>query len=528
MQFLKHYFLIKTFKIFSVSVGSWIFATTSFAQDSLQTNRPVIFTKPTELNWRSITWPSVNYVRIPIDGGAAIYTLPSESALKFKINLVFPSNVYSLKQEERTAFGALTDLLVFGGSGNMSYDAFQNYITEHGINLKTGLTPQGQLFITADALSTDFPKVIELIANVILKPRFERNALPLWKQQATDSFRKLLDSNTPDKQMRFIDQQAIELIFGKTHYFATAIARNSPKKINAVTYDKIKEIYAKVVSKNGLNLFVSGNFNQKDIESIKKLVTKIPYKEPSITTWLPSRDVVENTMHSIRTEIVTKADMSQSLISLRYYFPKLGKLNSLEQVQFTILEEIFSATGGVVGNDRFSKALRADSGISYSPHAFFNATYLYPNTDVGMFALSFQSPNERVAEAVQIATKTWNEFIEKGVNQEELDNTRTSLMNRMLATEQTIFNKSDELMLQINKGLLPNINPIEMALSKLDKQRSLNEINAILKKLRQEAVFPVLIIMGNPPEQQIELIKKIDNIKIININKLEALTKHYF
>jgi diphthamide synthase subunit DPH2 len=67
-----------------------------------------------------------------------------------------------------------------------------------------------------------------------------------------------------------------------------------------------------------------------------------------------------------------------------------------------------------------------------------------------------------------------------------------------------------------------------MALSKLDKQRSLNEINAILKKLRQEAVFPVLIIMGNPPEQQIELIKKIDNIKIININKLEALTKHYF
>ena len=152
---------------------------------------------------------------------------------------------------------------------------------------------------------------------------------------------------------------------------------------------------------------------------------------------------------------------------------------------------------------------------------------LFPNTDVGMFNLSFQSPNERLAEAVQLATKTWNDFIKNGISQEELDNTRTALINRMLASELTVFNKSDEVMNQINKGLLPSINPIEFYLAKLDKQRNLKNINDTLKKLSQENIVPVLVIMGNPSQQQINQLIKIENIDIVALTDLNAITKPY-
>ncbi|KAB8032195.1 M16 family metallopeptidase [Fluviispira multicolorata] len=512
-------------KNLTLFILSCSFFTNSFAQDSLQSKRPSVVVKPLQLDWRSIKWPSVNYTRTPVDGGAAIYSLHSTSALKFKLTFIFPGGVYTFPQVERTAFGAFADLITLGGFGDLNFDQIQNYTTEYGINIRTSVTPYGQFVITADALSQDFPRLLALINNMVLKPKFEKNALDLWKQQAIDSFKNLIDSNTLDKQFRFVDLEATALAFGKDHYIAKAIERSSPSVVNKVTYDQIKNIYAKTITRNGLNVSISGSFSQKDFDSLRQFIGKIPYLEPSIKTWYPSRKMNESNSKKIRTEIITKPDMTQCNISLRYYYPKLGKLNSIETTQFDLLEEIFSSTGGVIGNDRFSKAMRADSGISYSPHAYFNDTLLFPNTDVGVFNLNFQSPNERLAEAIKLATQTWNKFIKDGISQDELDNSRTSLINRMLASESTVFNKSDEIMSQVIKGQLPSVNPIEFTLAKLEKQHYANALNETLKKLSSSEIVPVLVIMGNPNAEQINLLKKIDELDLIGVKDLTSLTK---
>ncbi len=496
------------------------------AQD-LQSKRPVIFSKPIELDWHGISWPSVNYLRTPIDGGAAIYSLDDETNLKFKINIILPGGVYTLAKEDRPAFGAMVDLLLLGGSGNYSYDELENYTSENGINIRTTILASGQIMLSADALNTDFAKVVDLLRNIILKPRFDSTSLPLWKQRAKDSFKNLLDFNTFDKQYRLIEQQANSILFGKDHYLSTIIERSSPESIEKITLEKVKELNKKSISKNGLNVFLAGSYSTTDFEKLKKLIIEIPHLNPQIRTWLPTKEIEQEKVNKIRTVIISKPEMSQSNISLRYYFPKIGKLNSIEMTQFDILEEIFSSNGGIVGNDRFSKVLRAESGISYSPHAFFNDSALYPNTDFGVYHLSFQSPNERLYEAIKLATKTWNEFIQNGITQEELDNTRTALMNRMLATELTVFNKADELMNQILRGYLPSVNPIEFKLAKLDKQKNLQELNIVLKRLNKEAIYPVLVIMGNPSIEETNQLKKIDGIEIISTFSIDTLIKSY-
>ncbi|WP_186643612.1 M16 family metallopeptidase [Fluviispira vulneris] len=514
------------FKIISLLLSCATFPS-AFSQDSLKSIRPAVSIKPVELDWRSIKWPSINYTRIPVDGGAAIYSLHSSTALKFKVTFVFSGGVYAFPESERTAFGAFSDLITLGGFGDLNFDQIQNYTTEYGINIRSSITPLGQFVITADALSEDFPRLLSLVNNMILKPKFEEKALDLWKQQSIDAFNNLMDSNTIEKQYRFIDIEATKLAFGKEHYFAKSIERVSPSVIKKVTYDQIKNIYKRTISKNGLNVSISGSFTQKDFDSLRQLVGKIPYLEPSIKTWYPSRKMNTQNAKKINTVIIKKSDMSQSTVSLRYYYPKFGKLNSIETTQFDILEEIFSSTGGVIGNDRFSKAMRADSGISYSPHAYFNDTLLFPNTDVGVFYLNFQSPNERIAEAIRIATQTWHKFIKEGVSQEELDNARTSMINRMLASESTVFNKSDEILTQLIKGQLPSVNPVEFTLAKLDKQRSVKNLNETLKRLSDSEIVPVLVIMGNPNDEQIKLLKKIDALDLSHVSELSSLTKPY-
>lgn len=511
-------FLKRTALVFSLCVSSM-----SLAQNAqLQSTRPTIFTKPVALDWRSVPWQTINYNRLAVDGGAAIYTLSSADELKFKVSFVFPGSVYSQPRSDRTAYGAMIDLMVLGGFGNLNFEEIENYTVEYGINLQTTLNSYGQVVVSADALARDFDRTLALLAALMLSSRFDEGALPLWKQQSLDGFQALVDANTLQKQMRFIETEANKMAFGSDHYFASLIKRVSPKEINAVEKNKIKDLFKKTITRNGLNVSLSGSFTPENIKKLEQLVAQIPRLEPKVKTWLPARTLV-GSKSQMRAAVIQKKDMTQSNLTLRYYFQNLGELNPIEEVQLEILGEIFSSKGGVVGNDRFTRAMRADSGLSYSPSASFNAGVVSPNTNTGAFYLSFQSPNEKVAQAVTLAKKTWEKFVTKGVSQEELDNTRTAMMNRILASELTVFNKMDLVMDQVLRDDTPSVDPLASALVRLDAIRDAKELNATLFHLLQGKSSPVLVVMGNPTADQMEQLEDIPELDLIEKTEIDSM-----
>jgi predicted Zn-dependent peptidase len=496
---------------------SFLLSTSTYAQQaSLETTRPIIFTKPVSLNWQSIPFQSINYSQIPIDGGASIYTLADDSTAKFSIKIILPKSIFSLSPNDRTSFSALCDLLILGGFGELSFEQIQNMLTANGIDLNTSINPNGEIVISTNALSSDFYLVLNILQNIVLFPKFDKKSFEIWKQENKDNFTNLVDANTLQKQLRIIDNQANILTFGSNHYFAGSIKRISPIEIDKVTNEHVKELYKKIINKNGLNVFLAGNYTQNNLEQLKNLITKIPRLKPDAIKWLPERNLAENKDDLIQTSIIKKTDMTQANVTLRYYFPNFGKLNEIEQTEFSLISEIFSSTGGIVGNDRFSKAMRSNSGISYSPFAYFNNSIVYPNTNLAGFYLIFQTPNERLTEAVELAKTTWQNFISKGITQEELDIARTAMMNRLLATESTTFNKIDEIMIQVLRDKIPNRNSIEFELEKLDQIKDVTKINDILYKLSKTRSSPVLVIMGNPDEKQISSLTDDNQIKLVN------------
>jgi hypothetical protein len=191
----------------------------------------------------------------------------------------------------------------------------------------------------------------------------------------------------------------------------------------------------------------------------------------------------------------------------------------------TLLREVFSASGGVIGNDRFSKAMRGDSGISYGPYATFDPEAIEPNTNTGVWRMNFQSPNERLVEAVQLACKTWETFASRGITQEELDNARIAKINTTLATEQTVFDKVDEFLDDIQSKVLPQPLGLESYLVRLEQEKDLTVINDLLFSQIKAGTVPVLVMMGNPSDAVLSELRALPNVEISKVVAFEDLVK---
>jgi predicted Zn-dependent peptidase len=501
-----------------------VFAQSAGGAGSLTNERPAVVSQPVPLNWRSINWPSLNYNRIAVDGGAALYTIFGETGKKIRIDFLFDTGVYSLPRALRTNLSATVDMFLQGGAGARNYEELQKHLADNGIQVTTSLSGVGQFLVSVEMLSNDFSLALAALEDMLLRPRFDRDALEIWKMEQSDGFQSLLDGGNSRKQGRFIEQEAIRLAFGSQHYFAHALARTSKPELDKVTSEKLRQIAGLLINRTGLNTVLSGNITSQQEQKVLQLLRKIPRLTPVTYTWLPER-VKTPESGKLRMAIIRKPDLSQATLTLRYYLPNIGKMNRIERTRMTLLREVFSSSGGVIGNDRFSKAMRGDSGISYGPYASFDPEAIEPNTNTGVWRMNFQSPNERLVEAVRLAWKTWDTFSSRGITQEELDNARVAKINTTLATEQTVFDKVDEFLEDLQAKVLPHPLGLESYLVRLEQEKDLTAINDLLSAQMKAGTVPILVMMGNPSDSVVSELRSLANIEISKVVAFEDLVK---
>jgi len=516
--------------LLAISLAS-CFASPSIAQaqveapTALVSNRPATAAKPVALPWRDIRWPSLDYMRQAIPGGGALYTLKGLTGRKFRIDAVFEIGSFTLPREKRPLLGAAIDLLLLGGAGKRSFEQIQTYVLEHGVQIDTRLTNLGYLRVSVSGLSEDFDIGLEVLEDLLLRPRFDRDALEQWKQEQMDSFSALLDGSSSSKQARFMEQEVARLVFGPDHYYSQQLRRSSRRTTRAITNEDVMAVSKRLINRAGLTMLLSGSFTSEQQAKVHTLGTRLPRKDPEAFTWMPDRPKVEAPGAKVRATVIRKTDMAQCNVILRHYAVGVGRLNELERTQVALLREIFSSSGGVVGNDRFSRALRAESGLSYSPSASFDGEAMEPNTNVALWRLAFQSPNEKVGEAVAIARQTWKTFVAKGIAADELERARVSRMNMMMAQEPTIFDKADGLLEDLLARQVPSAIGLENNLLRLERETNVAAVNGTLTRLAREDGISALVIMGNPPADQLARLKDTGEIDIVKEVKFEDLVR---
>ena len=103
---------------------------------------------------------------------------------------------------------------------------------------------------------------------------------------------------------------------------------------------------------------------------------------------------------------------------------------------------------------------------------------------------------------------------------DELNTSRNSIINQEMTKEYSILKTFYSLSNSIGDNLIPNVDPTEY-IAFIDSQNNLKEINNLLKTTFSEPSIPVLVIIGNPSNSEIEKLKKDDRFEIIDIIKLD-------
>ncbi|MBX9703557.1 MAG: hypothetical protein K2X39_05335, partial [Silvanigrellaceae bacterium] len=294
--------------------------------NELTTTRPRLEVEPVALDWKSFEWPALEYNRSSLKRGAALYELPNAEVLKFEIVFLFSGGVYTTPKEKRQVLLALSSLLLLGGTKNFSYEELTHYMSKEGINLNVNTHPKGSLMLTASGLSDDFEKVINLVNEVLVSPRWETQALSTWKELNKNRFLQFIQGNTSGQQMTFVQMESMKQALGKDNHLTTYIERLSPKINDSITYEEVKSLAKEIITTQGLQVVLIGKYPLSAPKEIARVVHNIPNSDLLVPIWSPGKTTLPP-QKKIKAIVISKPDMTQNILSLAYYFPTLGKLS---------------------------------------------------------------------------------------------------------------------------------------------------------------------------------------------------------
>jgi predicted Zn-dependent peptidase len=493
-----------------------IWVETADAQD-LTTKRPAIAARPVRLDWRNIQWSPLIFDRFGLKSGGALTVYPSIGNQKFQLDLVFTTGVYVQSESERPELGAYVDLLLQGGTRSQTFEQIQRVLAANGLQLQTSLTSAGHVRMSTGGLLEDFDRALGLVSELLQEPAFRPEAFETWKREQKATFEGRLDASSLREQYQILEPLLVSLVLGPEHYFATYLQRNNPSRIAKISRDSVTALHKRVINSANLTALLSGGVSDQQIEKTRELLEKLPASTPAVPKWLPGRRT-QPAQEKADVLIVQKPDMPQSSIYGRVSLASAGELNPQEEVQLGILREVFSSSTGVVGEDRFSAAMRKDSGLSYSPYSYVDPGFIYPNTNVAGWTFVFQTPVDKTAEGLDLAYKTWETFRSKGISAEEFESTRIILMNQMLATERTHFERAERLLADILKDRIPTTTPEETALQMLEGMNSHVEVNELLQRLTAKGTMRLAYtIMGGVDDKQITALRKMPFVQKVTV-----------
>lgn len=478
---------------------------------------------PPVLDWRSYKWPTLDYERRAISGGAGLYVLRDFGIGRFSLSLHLPSGSLAFPEAEYTISAAAASLLLEGGIGDRTYEALVRTLEQEAISLSVELEDLS-LHVSANAMTEDFDKTLAIVGDLLFKPRFDVKALDHWKQRKKNAMDGFFDASSSAEQQNFIRNELSRMLLGEAHFFSRFFDRFSRSLIDSVSYESAKMRAREFIERQGLEVFASGDLSDMQLKKIEKLISRIPRSSTHVLRWLPSRPLDSN-QDKARVSVINKPDLSQANAVVWILFPRLGRLNPIEQVWMRFIQEVFCTQSGGISGSRFLEALRGDSGLSYSPSASFNSKYLDPNTSVGLWMLSFQSPNMKFPETLDLAWRTWKHFVDNGITEEELERVRTKTIHTHLAMETTVFSRMGMIATNVLEGYIPAVSPWSTSLEYFSSPVTAVELNSFMKHAFQAPRSAGVGIFGNLDEDTLSRLKDLNWLNIERVTSFEALVK---
>ena len=339
---------------------------------------------------------------VELENGLKIYFIEDQTLPRVSLEMLVK---VGLPQEPKDLDGlnALTAELLEQGTQKKSATELADEFGQIGTDMATA--PGGDFtFLSADSLAKDKSQLLNLFSDVVLNPAFKESEIARLKSNVKARILKKIDNPSG-----YIDDQFDKFLFGD-HPYAKDIAGDL-QSIKKITKSQITKHYLTWYRPNNCTLAVVGSLTP---EFEKQVMTAFKEWKPRPLKFEPLKELTQ--VNGVQVKLFSKTGLKQTQI-------RMGRLGVERKTpDFLALRAANEILGGGMAS-RLMQKVRDQLGLTYGISSGFEF-----RKDKGAFLISTFTKNESAGQTLQEAIKVYNQFIEEGVTERELEAAKAQMI----------------------------------------------------------------------------------------------------
>jgi zinc protease len=361
-----------------------------------------------------LTYPELNPYQIPeietfeLDNGIKFYLVEDDEVPLINLNMIVSAGSFMIPDEKEGLAGIMANVIRNGGSEAYPETELNQMLEDRAARIEFGMGfTSGS--VTLNALNEDFYDLLPVLLDVMMNPLLPQEKIDLAITQSRSGISRRNDNA---QQIGFRE-------FGRLIY-----GEDSPQgrmmehwTLDAITREDLAEFHKKAYTGENLMIGLVGDFKVEEIKPIlEEIFSDIPAGEKNEIE-LPEVDYTfDSSIH-----FVDKRDVNQSVILMGHIG---GLRDNPDYAALQAMNEVLS--GGSSG--RLFQNVRSDQGLAYAVFGNYGSSALYP----GQFYAGVFTQSSTTAEAIKSVRNEMIKLQEEPVSQEELDDTRNSILNSLV------------------------------------------------------------------------------------------------
>ncbi len=418
-----------------------------------------------------------------LDNGLTIYWLPDPALPSVSLQMMFKSGS-GQDPVGKEGIAGFTGAMLEKGTARRAALQISEDLEQIGSDFGVDVQPDYTI-ASASALSFNKDQALTLFGELILKPTFPNKELERQRKLVLASLQKLADR--PDD---FSEYLLPKFLYGKHPYGHEATG--TPRSIKGLKKFDLEKYYSQHYTPGNAVLAVTGQYD----EAWKKKVvaTFAKWKAKQTKTWDPGEFPAWKGTELL---LVNRDDLNQAQIQIGF---KGIPRNIPEYMELRAALKVLGESFG----SRLFEEIREKRGLTYHIHAWFD-----PRLKPGPMGIYTFTRLEKIGETVEETLKTYREFVEKGVTDEEVAEVKALMRGQFprlfettesLAKQMLVLNRYD-----VSHDYLANY------LASLDAITK-DSINASIKKYFDPSNLKILVYA--PRGQAEETLKKLGKLEV--------------
>ncbi|MEW6456791.1 MAG: pitrilysin family protein [Acidobacteriota bacterium] len=358
-----------------------------------------------------------------LKNGVKLVSLYTEKIPMVSINLIIPSGS-ALDPPGKEGLARLTARMLLKGTKNRDEERIAFDVEFLGGSLET-YSSQDYSAISAEFMSKDVLKAIEIFFDVLLNPIFPEEEFKKEKERAMDLLKQ-----EKDNPSLIASKEFFQFLFKDHPYAHSSIG--SEETIEKIKLEDAIDFYKKRFIPNGSVFVIVGNFDKSSIGKIENSLNMWKDRKTGLEPIKKLEEILER-----RILIVDDPDQTQSQI-------RIGRISFVSKKDPDFPAAVLANTilgGGFTS--RLVNEVRVNRGLTYG----INSSFVNYKSG-GVFLVSTFTKNKSTLETIKIIIDELKKFKETSVTDAELEGAKnyiTGQFPRGLETNNKLASQIGEI-----------------------------------------------------------------------------------